>query len=139
MDLISYAKTMIGTSYRWGGNGGEAFDCSGFVQEVLACEGLDKKGDQTAQEIYNHFLQKGLGSGIQRRSLLFFGESTEKITHVAIAIGSSQMIEAGGGGRNIKTHEDAIKAGAMVRIRPITSRLDLIAAVKIPEREYYNE
>lgn len=139
MDLISYAKTFLGTPYRWGADGGGAFDCSGFIQEVLACEDLDPGGDQNAQMLFDHFMEKGNGSGIQKRSLLFFGKNKNAISHVAMAIGHSQMIEAAGGGREVNSDEDAIKAGAMVRVRPITSRSDLVAAVKIPERGNFSE
>lgn len=140
MGLIEYAKSFIGVRYQWGGNGGGAFDCSGFVQEVLSCEGLDPGGDQTAQQLYNYFTTvKGYGSAIQKRSLLFFGGGRKNITHCAIAIGHSQMIEAAGGGRDVLTEADAIRANAMVRIRPILSRSDLVAAVVIPPMVNYEE
>ncbi len=139
MDLISYAKTFIGTRNQWGADGGGAFDCSGFVQEVLAVENLDPGGDQTAQQLFNHFRKKGHESSLKKRALLFFGKSDVHITHVAISIGNSQMIEAAGGGSKVLTAEDAIRENAMVRIRPILSRDDLISAIYLKERSYYNE
>ena len=129
--MIDYAKSFIGTPYLWGGESFGGFDCSGFVQEVLKCVGLDPKGDQTAQALYNYFSKKSLGSGIQKGSLLFFGKSLEKITHVAIAIDHYHMIEAGGGGINTINVSTAIKQKAMVRIRPIKNRNDIISAIKI--------
>jgi len=129
--LIEYAKSFIGTPYIWGANGGGAFDCSGYVQEVLSFYGLDPKGDQTAQTLYNHFVKESNGSGIQKNSLLFFGRSVSNISHVGIAINANQFIEAGGGGSNCKTFEDARKYKAHVRIRPILNRRDLVAALKI--------
>ena len=89
--------------------------------------------------LYDYFIEKGNGSGIQKRSLLFFGKSTKSITHVALAIGHSQMIESAGGGRNVITEDDAIRENAMVRIRPIVSRDDLVAAIKLPEKGNFNE
>tara|TARA_B100000749_G_scaffold255291_1_gene223266 strand:+ start:389 stop:811 length:423 start_codon:yes stop_codon:yes gene_type:complete len=129
--MISYAKTFVGTPYIWGGSGAGGFDCSGFVQEILGSVGLDPVGDQTAQTLFNFFNRKARGSGIAKGSLLFWGRNTRKITHVSLAINYHFHIEAGGGGSKTKTPEDARRVGAMVRIRPITSRNDLISAIKI--------
>ena len=141
MNLIDYAKSFIGTRYQWGANGGGAFDCSGFVQEVLASQGYDPIGDQTALDLYRHFKNNDLGngSGIHKNSLLFFGGSVDRITHVAMAIGNSLMIEAGGGGPRTETEDDAIRDNAMVRVRPILSRSDLVAAIKIKDNKIYHE
>jgi len=129
--LIHYAKTFIGKPYLWGGNGVRGFDCSGFVQEVLKCVGLDPKGDQTAQGLYNYFTKRSKGSGVAAGSLLFWGRDIDRITHVSIAIDYFYHIEAGGGNSKTINKEIAEKQGAMVRIRPLNSRKDLIAAIKI--------
>tara|TARA_Y100001963_G_C6726152_1_gene421538 strand:+ start:621 stop:1043 length:423 start_codon:yes stop_codon:yes gene_type:complete len=129
--MIKYAKSFIGTPYKWGGNGVSGFDCSGFIQEVLGCVGLDPRGDQTAQRLYDHFLKHSKGSGIAPGSLLFWGSTPEKITHVSLAIDYFYHIEAGGGNSRTTTIEVAESQGAMVRIRPLKSRKDLISAIKI--------
>ena len=129
--MVDYAKSFIGTPYKWGGSGAGGFDCSGFIQEVLSCVGLDPKGDQTAQNLYNYFINKGKGNGISKGSLLFWGKSNNKITHVSLAIDFWHHIEAGGGGRLTTNLKEAQRTGAMVRIRPITSRRDLFSAIKI--------
>ena len=129
--LIHYAKTFIGKPYLWGGNGVTGFDCSGFVQEILKCVGLDPRGDQTAQGLYNYFVKHSKGSGVAPASLLFWGKSTDRITHVSLAIDYFYHIEAGGGNSKTINKEVAEKQGAMVRIRPLNSRKDLIAAIKI--------
>lgn len=129
--MIEYSKTFIGKPYRWGGEGVLGFDCSGFIQEVLGCVGLDPSGDQTAQGLYNHFIKNAKGSGIAPGALLFWGKSEQKITHVSLAIDYFYHIEAGGGNSRTVNLEVAEKQGAMVRIRPLKSRKDLIAAIKI--------
>jgi cell wall-associated NlpC family hydrolase len=129
--MIEYAKSMLGTPYIWGGsNALLGFDCSGFVQEVLASIGADPLGDQTAQTLFNHF-SKSIQKEPQKGSLLFFGKDQKRITHIAIALGDGQMIEAGGGGSSTKTRADAEKTGACVRIRPIENRSDLVAITTI--------
>ena len=64
---------------------------------------------------------------IAEGDVLFFGKSVEGITHVAIALDSNLMVEAGGGGSKCKT--PATSTG-MVRVRPIASRKDLVAALR---------
>ena len=129
--MVEYSKTFIGKPYLWGGEGPEGYDCSGFIQEVLKCVGLDPRGDQTAQGLYKYFSKNGLGTGIKEGSLLFWGKSKDKITHVSMAINYFHHIEAGGGGSIIKNLEIARTSGAMIRVRPINSRKDLRAAIKI--------
>ena len=41
------------------------------------------------------------------------------------------MIESGGGGSRTKTVEDAAKDNAMVRVRKINNRGDLVAVMKM--------
>ncbi len=129
--MIEYAKTFIGTPYKWGGEGVAGFDCSGFIQEVLRCVGMDPKGDQTAQGLYNHFIKNSKGSGIAPGSVLFWGKDIDRITHVSLAINFFHHIEAGGGNSKTINLDVAERQGAMVRIRPLKSRKDLIAAIKI--------
>lgn len=129
--MVEYSRSFVGKPYLWGGEGPEGYDCSGFVQEVLRCVGLDPKGDQTAQGLYLYFLKKGRGTGIGEGSLLFWGKSRGEISHVSMAINYFQHIEAGGGGRRVINLEIARTSGAMIRVRPINSRNDLRAAIKI--------
>ncbi len=137
MNLIEYAKQFIGTRYQWGGNGGGAFDCSGFVQEILASQGFDPSGDQTAQQLYEKLTAMGFREQLITNSVLFFGKSKSRITHCAFHIGNSRMIEAGGGGSRTTDAQDAIDSGAMVRVRPILTRSDLLCGIVIPEKEIY--
>jgi len=133
MKLTDYLKTFIGRPYIWGGNGSGktsgGFDCSGLVLEGLWAFGLYSGTDTTAQVLYDHLTKTALwkdgridhaGDG----DLLFFGKSTSKITHVAVALGDGLMLEAGGGGSSCKT---AATSTGFVRIRPI--RKDVVACV----------
>ena len=132
--LIRYAMSFVGLPYRWGGDDAiNGFDCSGFVQEVLASVGMDPKGDQTAHGLYQHFkVSGGQRRVLMRGSLCFFGSSATRITHVGFALDGWRMIEAGGGGSNTKTKDDAARHNAYIRIRPVLSRSDLIEAILPP-------
>jgi cell wall-associated NlpC family hydrolase len=129
---LTYAWQFVSTPYVWGGKElkrDRGFDCSGFTQEYLEALGIIKSGvtnDLNSQQQYARL------SGFCSLSvkvcnygdLLFFGKSTNEITHVAIAIGSSHMLEAGGGSHNMLTT-------GMVRMRPI--RRDYVGVLSIRE------
>jgi len=131
--LIDYAMSFVGKPYQWGSDGPDSFDCSGLVQEIIASAGVDPKGDQTAQALYNHFAKNGkrpvFGAEITG-SLLFFGKDFKSIKHVAFALDQYRMIEAGNGGKDVKTLKDARRKRAFVRVRLINSRSDLFATIK---------
>ena len=138
MDLVEYAKCFIGRPYIWGGDGSGksdgCFDCSGLVVECLQAVGVLANGsDFTAKALYNHLLSHGwvnVPRGLETASdLCFWGKSETSITHVSIAIGSRQHIEAGGGGSGSKT---AATSNGMVRVRPLSSRGDLLATLRMP-------
>lgn len=135
MSISEYALKFIGRPYIWGGDGsskcGGGFDCSGLVLECLWAMGILPKGDMTARGINDILYGMGWRQGlyIKEGDVLFFGKDLQHITHTALAIGDGLMVEAGGGGSKCKT--PATSTG-MVRVRPIASRKDLVAALREP-------
>lgn len=125
--LVEYATSFVGLPYRWGGDDPMAgFDCSGLVQEILASVGEDPAGDQTAHTLYRHFSRHGYTppeNEWRAGDLAFFG-TQQKIRHVGFCVDSFRMVEAGGGGSNIHTLQDAEQANAYIRIRPVKQRTD---------------
>lgn len=121
--MIDYGMRFMGKPYIWGGNGIIGFDCSGFAQECLASVKLDPKGDQTAEGLRTEFAKEKTDHP-DLGSLVFFGKG--KAAHVAIYIGDGLMMEAGGGGSSCTTPQEAAKVGAMVRVRAIANRTDLL-------------
>jgi len=128
--LIDYAMKFVGIPYKWGGdNPIDGFDCSGFMQELLQSVGIDPPGDQTANVLHRYFSAQGtVVQNPQAGALVFYGTLT-KMTHIAMCIDSFRIIEAGGGGSNTLTWEDAAKQAAYIRIRPIRRRKDLQAII----------
>lgn len=135
MTISEYALKFIGRPYIWGGDGsgkcGGGFDCSGLVLECLWAMGVLPKGDMTAQGIHDAIMDKS-GRVVPRmyiaaNDLLFFGKDVHHITHAAIAIDNLLMVEAGGGGSKCTTPTNST---GMVRVRPIASRKDLVAALR---------
>lgn len=116
--------------YIWGGDDPiKGFDCSGLVQELLAMIGLDPAGDQTAQGLHDHFKSRSKEGPRDTGSLIFFGASVSKITHVGIMLDSETMIEAGGGGSKTTDAQSAAAQNAYVRLRPYNRRSDIVAVL----------
>jgi cell wall-associated NlpC family hydrolase len=131
--LVEYLWQFIGTPYRWGGDDPMAgFDCSGLVLEGLLAAGLWAGGDAPSQGIHDHYRKTIEPIPTPRLgTLLFFGSSTKSITHIAVALDALRMIEAGGGGSATTSEAAAIAQNAYVRVRPITRRRDLVAALPL--------
>lgn len=123
-DIVTTAKTYLGKPYVWGGEseaeGG--YDCSGFVFSVLNKCGM--KVPRTTAQGYSALGKKV--TNIQSGDLLYFGKSTKRITHIAIAINSTQMIESRGNSKNTKTNK-----GKGVSITNISHRNDLVLVKRI--------
>lgn len=124
--MVGYLQSFMGLQYRWGGNGVLGIDCSG-----LACEGLKSVGlinvDMKAISLWKLYAGKKVAAP-QIGCMAFFG-SGDEIFHVGICVDSEHMIEAGGGLRETDTPQEAEALGAMVRIRPIHRRKDLVGLV----------
>lgn len=125
--LSDYAKLFIGTRYSWGGNTPEqGFDCSGYVIEVLRSQ-YSIPYDMTSKQIYKYLISLQadvIYSNFEQDDILFYGKNENSITHVSIAINSTQIIESGGEGR-VDTDK------GFVRVRPINHRKDLLFAVRL--------
>lgn len=90
--LVGYALGYVGSSYSYGGTGPTSFDCSGFSQYIYSHFGYSicrTAGGQMSSGtgISKEYLQPG--------DLVFFSDSSSGyITHVAIYIGSGQIVHA---------------------------------------------
>lgn len=131
--LIQYAMQFVKTPYAYGDKspvlGG--YDCSGFVCEVLRSAGLvGNKEVLSAQMLFDRFNNNGT-HGIRAAGVLsFYGESVTKISHVAFMIDPYRILEAGGGDSSTLKPEDADSRNAMVRIRLVSYRGDLVDTIK---------
>lgn len=129
---LTYAWQFVGVHYVWGGKElkrDRGYDCSGYVQEYLEALGIVRRGVNNvmnAQQMY-HRLEGFCGISVQVASpgdLIFFGKDKMNIDHVGIAVGSSHMLEAGGG-------SDKLLTTGMVRLSPI--RKDYVGVLSISE------
>jgi len=105
MDLrrkaIEIAFSHYGKPYRWGGNGPDDFDCSGFILDILKKTGVfppDK--DITAHDIMRYYA----GHTVKRpylACLAFYGTTPTHITHVEMIINERAVIGANSGNINM--------------------------------------
>src|SRR5437879_5428251 len=80
------ARGQVRSPYPWGGESPDrGFDCSGLVQYSYARAGLALP--RTAQTQYDAGPLLAQGATPRAGDLVFFGVSTHRITHVAIALG----------------------------------------------------
>jgi len=119
---IELAWRMWGMPYIWGGDDPvRGFDCSGMVVEILQSVGILPDGDWTASMLYSRFAQKEVFQ-VKPGCLVFWETSQGHIRHVEVCIGDGLSIGASGGGRHIRTHEDAILHNAFIKVRPVGGR-----------------
>ncbi len=130
--LLAYANQLVGVNYKWGGNNPiEGFDCSGLVMELLKSTGEPlPASDMTAQQLFDHYQTHGEWNRIQAGSLVWYGESVTKITHVAMLLDDTRVIEAAGGSQTTLDRNDAAVKNAFVRVRPIDYRKDRVAIIR---------
>ena len=99
----------------------------------MVCDGLQatgklKNGETlSSQGLYRYFDSLGaIVDSPQCGCLVFYGGGASSVSHVAVCIDETYMVEAGGGDSRTVTLRDAIKKRAFVRRRPINRRNDIV-------------
>lgn len=96
-EIAEYACKFIGNPYVWGGTSlTNGADCSGFVQSVFKHFGISltrvsKDQARTAGKQIELSL-----SSLKPGDLIFYGNSSRKVNHVAIYIGDGNIVHAMG-------------------------------------------
>ena len=112
----------LGKPYRWGGNGPDHFDCSGYVGYVWRQLGI-RSGDYTADAMFDNFrlgnwpATKVAPADVQIGDVIFYGNSTYA-GHVVFGISPGHVLGATGGGVATTTDAKAREQGAAVRFDP---------------------
>ena len=118
--LVNYAWTFLGRPYLWGGDDPSGVDCSGLVCECLQGVGILKnKEDLTADGLFRRFIDRSHNR--KPGSLVFWvrnsGGDFGRAYHVGIILDADIVIHSGGGGKVVKTADDAWKYNAFVKQR----------------------
>jgi len=91
-NISSIAKSKLGITYKWGGNGPYQYDCSGFTKAVFEKKGIhiprvSKDQAKIGKKISKSHLKKG--------DLIFFHSKHSKVVdHVGIYLGHGKFIHA---------------------------------------------
>jgi peptidoglycan DL-endopeptidase CwlO len=89
---VAAAESQLGVPYVWGGETpGVGFDCSGLTQWSWAQAGVSLP--RTAQAQFDAIPQVSL-SALEPGDLLFWGDDTGDIYHVAMYVGGGDVIQA---------------------------------------------
>ena len=99
--LISFAKSITGTPYMWGGTSTKLVDCSGFVKTVYFMGGIILSRDASQQFLHGEEVDISNSLDVlQPGDLLFFGsinpEGQKRITHTGMYIGDAEFIHSSG-------------------------------------------
>jgi hypothetical protein len=113
-EIAIRAIALIGTPYRFGGDGPTNFDCSGLVQYVYDEIGIDVP--RTVAEQYAAVTRVPL-SDIRPGDLLFFKTGKSGVSHVAIYAGENRFIHAPQTGRpvELRSFDDSYYRPRLVR------------------------
>lgn len=87
--IVSDAKALIGTPYKWAGNTPSGFDCSGFMVYVFNKSGLSIPRTTSEQMKTGTAVSK---SNLKAGDLVFFNTSGRGVSHAGIYIGGSNFI-----------------------------------------------
>lgn len=104
--MLSFARRQLGTPYTWGGAGGyyDGYDCSGLALQALYVAGIDPQPInvishaaptyRSSKELYAHPRLQRVRFASRQPGDLVFWRGRSGIYHVAIYLGSNQVIES---------------------------------------------
>jgi cell wall-associated NlpC family hydrolase len=97
---LAFAAGQLGVPYEWGGTGQGGFDCSGLVQASYGAAGVHLP--RVAQDQFDAGPSVPGAELVQPGDLLFFGDSSDAVTHVGLYVGAGEMIDAPHTGADVR-------------------------------------
>lgn len=102
--LASYARSLIGVPYKYGGNSPDSgFDCSGFVGHVYK-RSLGISLPRSAQQI-SHEGQFVQLAQLREGDLVFYDTNKQAYSHVGIYLGNDRFIHAPSSGGKVRIED----------------------------------
>jgi cell wall-associated NlpC family hydrolase len=105
---LTFTARQLGVPYLWGGTGDGGFDCSGLVQVAYRSAGV------TLARVAQTQFDEGppVVGPVIPGDLVFFGGSAVDVSHVGIAIGDGEMIDAPYTGTVVRIDQVPVTPGA---------------------------
>ncbi len=94
--VLSVARQMMGVPYFWGGTSSKSVDCSGLTKTSYYTQGVILTRDASQQVRYGSHPDFTDYRNLQPGDLIFFGNSPQRVTHVAMCLGNGTFIHASG-------------------------------------------
>lgn len=98
LQVITSARKMLGTPYRYGGKSPSGFDCSGLVSYAYRSAGIQVP--RTSNDQFQQSRKVALPD-LQPGDLLFFRLQPPKVSHVAIYDQDGRFIHAPSSGKTV--------------------------------------
>ncbi len=98
-EIIALAEPLLEVPYVWGGISEQGVDCSGFTQYVYRLMGLALPRDADEQSVCGRLVwRRGEPiEAIRPGDLLFFINSSGRVSHVALSLGGTEYVHAAAG------------------------------------------
>ena len=94
------AQSLVGSPYRYGGAGPDAFDCSGLVMYSYRQAGLALPHSTDKQRATSRPVKV---AELRRGDLLFFNQEGKKHGHVGIYVGGGKFVHAPSSGKSVRS------------------------------------
>ena len=124
--VLGTADQYVGTKYTWGGNTPQSgFDCSGFTRWVFGKQGIQLPRTSREQSHAGQNVPLDFGAMLPG-DIILFAEPGEAISHVAIYVGSGEIIHSSSGYHGVTYTDLTTRAGDwyvqnMVVVRRLTA------------------
>lgn len=105
---VDTALAQLGKPYRWGGSGPDAFDCSGLTSFAWRAAGVELPRTSRAQYAATTRISR---DQLQPGDLVFYHSP---ISHVAMYIGGTKVVEAPFSGNNVRIRHDGLTRSGIV-------------------------
>lgn len=99
--IIGTATEVMGTPYKWGGEGGNGFDCSGLIQYAYGSQGIALPRRSTDQARQGVEVDRSLDALLPGDILTFGNSGNGDVSHVGLYVGNGQFIHSASAGVQI--------------------------------------